>query len=60
MHFSTESAVWVVQAAWQAIGTHLHCPIGTELVHTQEGQANALGDAGSSHCCGTLRGKDME
>lgn len=41
-------------------GAHLHRPIGAELVHTQEGQTNALGDAGSSHCCGSLGGKDTE
>lgn len=58
MRFSTASAVWPVQASWQASGTHLHHPIGAELVHTQEGQTDALGDASSSHCCGSLGRED--
>jgi hypothetical protein len=46
--------------SWQAPGTHLPCAIAAELVHTQEGQTNALGDAGSSHCRGSLSRKTQD
>lgn len=41
----------------KSLGTHLSCAIAAELVHTQEGQTDALGDASSSHCCGSLEKK---
>lgn len=43
----------------RVVGTHLSCAIAAKLVYTQEGQTDALGDASSSHCCGSLEEKPI-